>query len=183
VPLDSSWGPLQCPTLCQLPHAPFHASARKEGQMAPLWKRESTLDPPPPQERGGVAEWFPAGVAWVQQPAQPPSAPTPAPFDPACESAPSTQPGPLTSAPATAAPSPPVTASPVRRLLSCSDKIARWNVLGLQGRRLARQLAPVYLASLTVGRKFSRPHAERAFCCRLEACRPRLLEQAARDAG
>lgn len=51
---------------------------------------------------------------------------------------------------------------------SCSDKIAKWNSLGLQGRLLTRLLVPVYLSSLLVGRKFSRPHLQRAVCCRVQ---------------
>lgn len=52
---------------------------------------------------------------------------------------------------------------------SCSDKICRWNCLGLQGSFLMSLLeAPVYMASLTVGRKFSRAICQRAVCCRAE---------------
>lgn len=50
---------------------------------------------------------------------------------------------------------------------TCSDKICRWNMMGLQGSLLASLLdAPLYMRSLTIGRKFSRCMAQRAVCCR-----------------
>eukprot|EP00892_Ulva_mutabilis_P007188 jgi/Ulvmu1/4841/UM020_0127.1 len=52
---------------------------------------------------------------------------------------------------------------------SCSDKIARWNVLGVQGGLMLNVLSePIYMESITIGHKFSRPHATRALCCRLQ---------------
>jgi hypothetical protein len=50
---------------------------------------------------------------------------------------------------------------------TCSDKIARWNCIGLQGSLLSSLIKePIYMASLTVGRKFTRCIAQRAVCCR-----------------
>uniref|UniRef100_A0A8C4QJF3 Double-stranded RNA-specific adenosine deaminase n=1 Tax=Eptatretus burgeri TaxID=7764 RepID=A0A8C4QJF3_EPTBU len=52
--------------------------------------------------------------------------------------------------------------------MSCSDKVLRWNVLGLQGTLLSHFLLPVYPASLTVGFLYHHGHLTRATCCRLE---------------
>jgi hypothetical protein len=53
---------------------------------------------------------------------------------------------------------------------TCSDKIARWNYLGYQGSLLSTYLkAPIYIATITVGRKFSSMTCRRAICCRLDA--------------
>jgi Adenosine-deaminase (editase) domain len=53
-------------------------------------------------------------------------------------------------------------------LHTCSDKIARWNMLGLQGGYVAPFLSkPLFLSTLVVGRKFSSVTCRRAVCCRL----------------
>ena len=54
------------------------------------------------------------------------------------------------------------------RLLShsCSDKIAKWAVAGLQGALLSRLIKPVYLSGVVVSDLFSHGHLCRALCCR-----------------
>ena len=52
------------------------------------------------------------------------------------------------------------------RTMSCSDKILRWNVLGLQGALLGRFMKPVYMSSLTLGSLHHHGHLSRAVCCR-----------------
>ncbi|XP_021717487.1 tRNA-specific adenosine deaminase 1-like isoform X1 [Chenopodium quinoa] len=39
--------------------------------------------------------------------------------------------------------------------VSCSDKIARWNVVGIQGAMLSYLLQPVYISSVTIGQSCS----------------------------
>ncbi|XP_061435902.1 double-stranded RNA-specific adenosine deaminase-like [Lethenteron reissneri] len=63
------------------------------------------------------------------------------------------------------------------RTMSCSDKILRWNVLGLQGALLAHFLHPVYLSSITLGFLYSHGHLSRAVCCRLDKRGPGEAEE------
>jgi len=54
------------------------------------------------------------------------------------------------------------------RTMSCSDKICRWNVLGLQGALLSLLIDPIYLESLTLGYLYDHGHLARSICCRLD---------------
>ncbi|XP_073837900.1 uncharacterized protein [Musca autumnalis] len=53
-------------------------------------------------------------------------------------------------------------------IMSCSDKIARWNVLGLQGSLLSTLTEPIYLYSIVLGCSYDTKHVYRAVCGRLE---------------
>jgi Adenosine-deaminase (editase) domain len=59
-------------------------------------------------------------------------------------------------------------------LHTCSDKICRWNCLGLQGSLVASlMLCPLYMSTLTVGRKLTEVVCRRAVCCRAAAIKPK----------
>ncbi|XP_062260715.1 double-stranded RNA-specific editase B2-like [Platichthys flesus] len=53
--------------------------------------------------------------------------------------------------------------------MSCTDKMAKWSVVGLQGALLSHLVEPVYLHSLTVGTLSHTGHLGRALSRRLEA--------------
>lgn len=53
--------------------------------------------------------------------------------------------------------------------MTCSDKITLWNSVGIQGSLLSHLLAkPIYLSTITIGRKYSIPHVYRGLCCRAQ---------------
>lgn len=64
--------------------------------------------------------------------------------------------------------------SPPTICMSCSDKIASWNVLGVQGALAARIFKPIYLNSVILGevplhmRGFVEEDCQRAFFGRVE---------------
>jgi tRNA-specific adenosine deaminase 1 len=52
--------------------------------------------------------------------------------------------------------------------MSCSDKIMRWNVLGLQSSLLSALIYPIYLSTIHIGDGFDRTSLERALVTRLD---------------
>ena len=55
------------------------------------------------------------------------------------------------------------------KTMSCSDKVMRWNVLGLQGALLNQLIEPIYLSSISLGGLYHRQHFPRAMFERIES--------------
>ncbi|KAJ2846630.1 tRNA-specific adenosine deaminase 1 [Coemansia erecta] len=51
--------------------------------------------------------------------------------------------------------------------MSCSDKIARWNVVGIQGSLLSMVMQPLYIDSVVVGDLYKHTAIDRALNCRV----------------
>ncbi|TKR71719.1 hypothetical protein L596_019269 [Steinernema carpocapsae] len=53
------------------------------------------------------------------------------------------------------------------RVMSCTDKILKWNALGVQGCLLTQFLMPIYISSFVFHHQFTEKHVNRGLCCRI----------------
>jgi double stranded RNA-specific editase B len=52
--------------------------------------------------------------------------------------------------------------------MSCSDKLCRWNFIGLQGALLSTLIEPIYYTSIIIGSLYHSEHIRRALFARIE---------------
>ena len=51
--------------------------------------------------------------------------------------------------------------------MSCSDKLMKWNVLGVQGSLLTHFMKPVYLKGIIIGEQYNYEHLSRSLVSRV----------------
>jgi hypothetical protein len=145
------------------PHPRLHVTAPQEGQVAVLTKKRSGIDVRYVTDEINLLSLRHQRISSILCQLSPPTTAyiyTPPPYP--------TEYLPLgTSHPP---PYPLHSDKPISGLsMTCSDKITTWNAVGLQGSLLSHLFSkPIYLTSITIGRKYSVPHVYRGLCCRVQ---------------
>ncbi|RNA21987.1 double-stranded RNA-specific editase 1 isoform X4 [Brachionus plicatilis] len=60
------------------------------------------------------------------------------------------------------------------KVMSCSDKLCKYNVLGIQGALLSQLIEPVYFNSVIIGAFYNKNHLSRALFTRISQCQQDL---------
>ncbi len=61
--------------------------------------------------------------------------------------------------------------------MSCSDKLCRWNFIGLQGALLSILIDPIYYTSIIIGSLYHNEHIQRALFSRIEQVKYKIKEK------